>query len=111
MVLETLHHYCLFAKAAKSAFCHSSVAFLGHVISAAGVAVNTRKTEAISEWARPASCTNVWRFVSLANYYSKFVKGLATVAALLTGLCSPRASFHWDQAKQASFNALKAALT
>ena len=49
--------------------------------------------------------------MGLANYYSKFVKGFATVVAQLTGLCSPRASFHWDQAKQASFNALRAALT
>ena len=49
--------------------------------------------------------------MGLANYYSKFVKGFSTVAALLMGLCSPRASFRWDQAEQASFNALKAALT
>ena len=32
------------------------------------------------------------------------------MAAPLTGLCSPRASFLWDQAEQASFNALKVAL-
>ena len=53
MVLETLHHHRLFAKAATCAFCRSSVAFLGHVISAAGVAVDPRKTEAIRESARP----------------------------------------------------------
>ena len=33
------------------------------------------------------------------------------MAAQLTGLCSPRASFRWDQAEQASFDVLKAALT
>ena len=65
----------------------------------------------IYEWARPASYTDVRRFVGLANYYRKFVKGFATVAAPLTGLCSPRASFRWDQVEQASFDALKAALT
>ena len=81
------------------------------MISATGVAVDPRKTEAICEWARPASCTDVRRFVGLANYYRKFVKGFATVAAPLTGLCSPRASFRWDQAEQASFDALKAAFT
>ena len=41
MVLETLQHHRLFAKASKCEFCRSSVAFLGHVISAAGVAVDT----------------------------------------------------------------------
>ena len=83
MVLETLHHNSLFAKVAKCAFCRSSVAFLGHVISAAGVTVDLRKTEAIREWPRPASCTNVRHFMGLANYYHKFVKGFATVAAQL----------------------------
>ena len=55
MVLATLRHHCLFAKASKCAFGRSSVAFLGHVISAAGVAVDPRKTAAVSKWATPAS--------------------------------------------------------
>ena len=48
--------------------------------------------------------------MGLANYYSKFMKGFTTLAAPLKGLCIPRASFHWDQAEQACFNVLKAAL-
>ena len=48
MVLATLQHHCLFAKASKCAFCRSSVAFLGHVISAAGVAVDPRKMAVVS---------------------------------------------------------------
>ena len=71
------------------------MAFLGHVISAAGVAVDPRKTAAVSEWATPASCTDVRRFVGLANYYRKFVDRFANLAAPLTALCSPRARFHW----------------
>ena len=111
MVLDTLHHHSLFSKEAKCAFCSSSVAFLGHVILAAGLVVYPRTTEAISEWARPSSCTDVRRFVGLANYYCKLVKGFTMVAAPLTELCSPRATFLWDQAKQASFDMLKVALT
>ena len=49
--------------------------------------------------------------MGLANYYSKLVKGFTAVAVLLMGLCSPRASYRWDQAEQASFDALEAALT
>ena len=80
MVLATLLHHCLFAKASKCAFCQSSVAFLGHVILAAGVSVDPRKTAAVSEWATPASCTDVRRFVGLANYYSKFVDRFANLS-------------------------------
>jgi len=111
MVLATLRHHRLFAKASKCAFGRSSVAFLGHVISAAGVAVDPRKTAAVSEWATPASCTDVRRFVGLANYYRKFVDRFANLAAPLTALCSPRARFHWGETEQRSFDALKRALT
>ena len=33
MVLETLRHHTLYAKASKRQFCRSSLGFLGHVIS------------------------------------------------------------------------------
>jgi hypothetical protein len=111
MVLATLQHHRLFAKASKCEFGRSSVAFLGHVTSSAGVAVDPRKTAAVAEWARQASCTDVRRFVGLANYYRRFCKGFAALAAPLTALCSPHASFHWGQPEQAAFEAIKLALT
>jgi hypothetical protein len=111
MVLETLRHHQLFAKASKCHLIRSSVGFLGHVISERGVAVDPRKVAAVAEWATPASCTDVRRFVGLANYYRKFVLRFSSLAAPLTALCSPRAKFSWGPAEQQSFDALKAALT
>ena len=111
MVLETLRHHKLYAKASKCQFGRSSVGFLGHVISERGVAVDPRKVAAVAEWAPPASCTDVRRFVGLANYYRKFVRHFSALAAPLTTLCSPRARFTWGDAEQRSFDALKAALT
>ena len=83
LVLETLRHNQLYAKASKCEFGRSSVGFLGHIISARGVAVDPRKIEAIRTWARPVSCTDVRRFVGLSNYYRKFVQGFANLAAYL----------------------------
>ena len=111
MVLETLRHHKLFAKASKCQFGRSSVGFLGHVISQAGVGVDPRKVAAVAEWARPTSCTDVRRFIGLANYYRRFVRGFSSLAAPLTTLCSPRASFRWGVAEQQSFDALKSSLT
>ena len=111
MVLETLRHHKPYAKASKCQFGRSSVGFLGHVMSERGVAVDPRKVAAVAEWATPASCTDVRRFVGLANYYRKFVLRFSTLAAPLTALCSPRARFTWGPAEQQSFDALKAALT
>ena len=111
MVLETLRHHKLYAKASKCQFGRSSVGFLGHVISEHGVAVDPRKVAAVAEWATPTSCTDVRRFVGLANYYRKFVLRFSALAAPLTALCGPRALFTWGPAEQQSFIALKAALT
>ncbi len=65
MVIETLKVHRLYAKASKCQFGRTSVAFLGHV----GVAMDHRKVVAIRDWPRPTSCTEVRRFVGLANYY------------------------------------------
>ena len=93
MVLETLRHHQLYAKASKCQFGRSSVAFLGHVISEHGVAMDPRKLSAIREWARPESCSDVRRFVGLANYYRRFVRNFSALASPLTSLCSPQATF------------------
>jgi hypothetical protein len=110
MVLETLRHHQLYAKASKCQFGRSSVAFLGHVISEHGVAMDPRKLSAIREWARPESCSDVRRFVGLANYYRRFVRNFSALASPLTSLCSPQATFRWTDAEQQSFDALRAAL-
>ena len=110
MVLETLRHHRLYAKASKCQFGRSSVAFLGHVISARGVAMDPRKLSAISTWARPTSCSDVRRFIGLANYYRRFVRRFSALASPLTSLCSPQASFRWTATEQQSFDALRTAL-
>ena len=95
MVLETLRHHQLYAKASKCQFCRSSVGFLGHTISEHGIAVDPRMVAAVAEWATPQSYSDVPRFVGLANYYRKFVLRFSALAAPLTALCSPRARFTW----------------
>jgi hypothetical protein len=100
MVLETLRHHQLYAKASKCQFGRSSVAFLGHVISEHGVAMDPRKLSAIRELARPESCSNVRRFVGLANYYRRFVCNFSGLASPLTSLCSPQTTFRWTDAER-----------
>ena len=59
MVLETLRHHKLYAKASKCHFGRAAVGFLGHVISEHGVAVDPRKVAAVANWASPTSCTKI----------------------------------------------------
>jgi hypothetical protein len=110
-VLEIFRRRQLYAKSSKCEFGRQELGFLGHRLSKEGVSVDPRKVQSIVEWATPTSCSEVRRFTGLANYYRRFVEGYAEVAAPLTALGSPSARFAWTPATQASFDALKLALS
>ena len=110
-VLEIFRRRQLYAKSSKCEFGRQELGFLGHHLSKEGVSVDPRKVQSIVEWATPTSCCEVRRFTGLANYYRRFVEGYAEVAAPLTALGSPTARFAWTPEAQASFDALKLALS
>jgi len=110
-VLEIFRRRKLYAKSSKCEFGRQELGFLGHRLSANGVLVDPRKVQSITEWATPTSGAEVRRFTGLANYYRRFVEGYAEIAAPLTALGSPTARFCWSADAQASFDALKAALS
>jgi hypothetical protein len=109
-VLEEFRHHQLFLKRTKCAFGAASVAYLGHVISAAGVAMDPAKVQAIHEWPAPRSARAVRGFLGLAGYYRKFVHNYGVVAAPLTALLK-KDGYSWTEAAAAAFAALKAAVT
>ncbi len=83
--------------------------FLGHIISARGVGVDPAKVEDIRNWARLSTCSDVCRFVGLAHYYRRFVPRFSDIAAQLTALSNPRASFRNGCRRAAEFR--RSALT
>ena len=110
-VLEIFRRRKLYAKSSKYEFGRQKLVFLGHRLSVAGESMDLRKVLSIREWATPTSCSEARRFTGLAKYYRRFVEGYAEVAAPLTALGSPTARFVWDPEAQASFEALKQALS
>jgi hypothetical protein len=110
VVLSELARHQLFVKRSKCSFGATSVAYLGHVISAAGVAMDPVKVQAIHDWPVPRSARAVRGFLGLAGYYRKFVHDYGTVAAPLTALLK-KDGFSWSEEAAAAFDALKAAVT
>jgi hypothetical protein len=110
VVLDTLRQHNLFVKRSKCSFGVGSVAYLGHVISAAGVAMDPAKVQAIHVWPQPRSARAVRGFLGLAGYYRKFVHNYGAVAAPLTTVLK-KEGFTWTDEATTAFSALKGAVT
>jgi hypothetical protein len=109
-VLTILQQHQLIAKRSKCAFRESSIAYLGHVISAQGVAMDPEKVQAVADWPRPRSVHAVRGFLGLAGYYRKFVKDFGAIARPLNALLK-KDGFCWSEEATKAFAALKTALT
>ncbi|KAL5553968.1 hypothetical protein UlMin_041370 [Ulmus minor] len=72
LVLQRLKEHRLYAKFKKCEFWIEQVTFLGHVISKDGVSVDPSKVEAVSNWPRPTTVTEIRSFLGMAGYYRRF---------------------------------------
>ena len=79
-VFEKLAKAGLKLKPSKCQFFHSSLKYLGHIVSRDGIATDPKKIETIHNWPHPKTVTDVRSFTGFTNYYCKFIKGYAKIA-------------------------------
>ena len=79
------------------------MAFLGHVVSGEGIQVDPKKIEAVIEWSRPTTVTEVRSFLGLAGYYRRFVKDFSKIVAPLTRLTQKNAKYVWTDRCEENF--------
>lgn len=96
-------------KLPKCVFAQRQWKYLGHVVSAAGVAIDAEKVRAVQSWHNPQSVKELRSFLGLAGYYCRFIFGI--IAKPLLELLKRGVPFVWTQCQEASFVALKEALT
>ena len=96
LVLKKLREHQLYAKFSKCQFWLDQMAFLGHVISAQGIRVDSKKVAAVEDWEQPRTVTEVRSFLGLAGYYRRFVKDFSVIALPLTRLTRKDVKFEWD---------------
>ncbi|KAL8131237.1 hypothetical protein AgCh_007237 [Apium graveolens] len=105
--LEILRKKKLYAKLSKCEFWLQKVQFLGHIVSNEGIKVDPAKIEAITNWERPRTPTEVRSFLGLAGYYGRFVQNFSRIAIPLTKLTRKNEKFIWNDKCEESFQELK----
>ncbi|VDI04428.1 Hypothetical predicted protein [Mytilus galloprovincialis] len=76
-----------------------------------GIRVNPENTEKVKDFSRPTTAKQVKSFLGMANYYRKFVKDYAHIAAPLTKLLKKDQRFKWTSECDIAFQNLKDRLT
>ena len=111
MVLGIFKEHKLYRKLSKCEFWLDEVQFLGHVISAQGIAVDPSKIETVVKWERPQTITEVRSFLGLIGYYRRFVEGFSKMVSPLTQLTSRDQPFSWTDECEVYFEDMKRRLT
>lgn len=110
-VLEKLHGANLKVSPKKCKMFQQQVSFLGHIVSADGIATDPDKTQAIKAWPKPETVTEVRSFLRTCAYYRRFIKSFSDIAKPLYKLTEKDSQFNWSNSCQVSFNTLKDCLT
>jgi hypothetical protein len=123
-VFARLQNQNLKVKLPKCQFFQHQVSYLGHVVSAEGVATDPAKIEVVKEWQRPGHLAELRSFLGFASYYRRFVEGFSKLSAplhhLVGRLNGPRRkgktppvplTTAWDDACENAFQSLKERLT
>jgi len=85
-VLKRLEENNLFVKLKKCKWKVREVEFLEVVIGPKGVEIQKEKVEGVLNWLAPRNVKKVQKFLGLANYYRRFIKDFARIAAPLHAL-------------------------
>ena len=62
------------------------VAFLGHIVSNAGIQVVMQNIETVKTWPRHMTLIEVHSFLGLPGYYRRFAEGFSLLLAYLNKL-------------------------
>ena len=124
MEFRKLQEHGLKIEDKKCQFFCPKVTYLGHVVSAKGVATDPANTEAVTNWPKPKSLKDLRSFLGFPLYYRRHVPHFAQVARPLHELVSnlyeggkngkqrnKSIEGSWNQDCQKAFESLKQALT
>ena len=110
-VLRRLEENDLFVKLEKCKWKVREVELLGVVIGPKGIEMQKEKVEGVLNWSVPRNVKEVQKFLGLANYYRRFIKDFARIAAPLHMLVRKEQKWKWKKEQEKAFGKLKEVFT
>ncbi|KAK4328659.1 hypothetical protein Pmani_000967 [Petrolisthes manimaculis] len=83
------------------------VTYLGHRVSSKGVEPTDDKTQAIVQAPAPTDVKSLRAWLGLINYYSRFLKNLASILSPLYKLLKDGQEWEWNREQSEAFQAAK----
>lgn len=108
-VMTILKDNNLFLKAEKCKFEKEEVEYLGVIISQGRIRMDPVKVNSVLDWPMPKLQKELRQFVGFLNFYHRFIKDFATIAAPLHQLTGKKEG-KWGTEQLEVFLALKAAV-
>jgi hypothetical protein len=85
-IFDKLREHGFYLKLSKCELFKSSVPYLCHVISCAGIRPDPKKFSAVENWPTPQCVFDVQSFLGLANYFIRYIRTFSKYAAPLINL-------------------------
>ncbi|RMZ74713.1 hypothetical protein DV737_g5810, partial [Chaetothyriales sp. CBS 132003] len=107
-VLQRLRQHSLFCKLSKCEFKTDEVSFLGFVVNAEGISMESDRVASVRDWPTPQSPKELMTFLGFANFYRRFIANYSRIVSPLTDqLKEGGAKFHWGKEQESAFKHIK----
>lgn len=110
-VLQRRSRHTVTLNVDKCELSKTEVAFLGHIISTAGIRPDPRKTEAVTKMKESTNVSELRSFLGKVNQLGMFIPQLAEKDKPLCDLLSKKNAWVWDVDQATAFKTLKEALS
>jgi len=110
--VKVLRDQGLTAKLTKCKLGRREVQFLGHRVGNGHTSMERAKVEAVQEYPRPQTPKQLRRFLGMAGFYRRFVRGYSSIAAPMTDMLTKveGGKLRWTREREEAFENLKEAL-
>ena len=110
-VIRRLEENDLYVKLEKYKWKVRKVGFLGVVIGLEGIKMEEEKVRGVLDWPTLKCVKDIQKFLGLANYYHRFIKGFASIARPLHDMVKKDKKWEWTEKQEKVFKELKEQFT